>query len=133
MMFEEMKHRTREEHKVGDESYHPWATKMMKQRLLHCYLITNSKGEVAGGGCVWLREAPPAPGRRGGRVPYLLSMYTEPKFRRKGVATMIVKEAMLWASKKGYPKMFLHASRDGRMVYSQLGFKRTCEMAIDLE
>ena len=61
-------------------------------------------------------------------VPYVLSVYTRPEFRRKGLASMIVEEAMGWAKRHGYYKIVLHASKTGRKVYSQLGWKRTWEM-----
>ena len=64
--------------------------------------------------------------------PYLLSMYTEPDFRRRGVASMVVKEAINWCRKNKYERLMLHASEMGRKVYSQLGFKRTWEMRLDL-
>jgi GNAT superfamily N-acetyltransferase len=132
-MFEEMKHRTPDEHKVGDDSYRLWATAMMKRNLLHCFIITSDGGDVAAGGCLWLREEQPGPGHPARRIPYLMSMYTEPKFRRRGLATTIAKETMRWSKKNGYPEMTLHASRMGRNVYPKLGWKRTWEMIADLD
>ena len=70
----------------------------------------------------------PSPGRPAGMVPYILSVYTTPEFRRKGLASMIIKEAMDWARKHHYHRILLHASLTGRKVYSQLGWKRTWEM-----
>ncbi len=101
---------------------------MMKRRLLHGYVVTTSGGRPAASGCVWLREMQPSPGHPHGMVPYVLSVYTRPEFRRKGLASMIVEEAMEWARKHGYYKVVLHASKTGRKVYSQLGWKRTWEM-----
>jgi GNAT superfamily N-acetyltransferase len=62
-----------------------------------------------------------------------MSMYTEPEFRRKGFATLIVKEAMSWARRNGYARMSLHASKAGRSVYDKLGWERSWEMRVDLE
>lgn len=132
MMFEDMKHRTAVEHKVGDDSYRRWATAMMKRNQLHCFLVISDEGEVAAGGCVWLREEQPGPGRPARKIPYLMSMYTEPKLRRKGLATMIVNETMRWSKKNHYAEMTLHASKAGRKVYPRLGWKRTWEMMVDL-
>jgi len=128
MMFEEMTRPTKEELKVHDESYRAWAGGMMKRRLMHSYVVTTIGGKPAASGCVWLREMQPSPGHPHGMVPYVLSMYTRPEFRRKGLASMIIEEAMEWAKKHGYYKILLHASLTGRKVYSQLGWKRTWEM-----
>ena len=48
----------------------------------------------------------------------------EPKFRRKRVATLVVKEAERWAWASGYHSMTLHASKEGRKVYKRLGWER---------
>jgi GNAT superfamily N-acetyltransferase len=127
-MFEEMSSPTDEELSVHDESYRAWAKEMMKRRLMHCYIVTTAAGRPAASGCVWLREMQPSPGHPHGMVPYVLSVYTRPEFRRMGLASMIVEEATAWASKHGYYKIVLHASKTGRKVYSQLGWKRTWEM-----
>ena len=132
MMFEDMRHPTPEDQKIGDDAYRRWAPAMIRRGLLRCYLVTGPNGEIAAGGCVWMREAQPGPGHGARRVPYLLSMYTEPKFRRQGCATMIVREAMRWAAREGCSRMTLHASKDGRKVYQKLGWRRTWEMETDL-
>jgi len=61
-----------------------------------------------------------------------LSMYTEPDFRKRGVASMVVKEAIRWCRKRRYERLMLHASKMGRGVYRRLGFKRTWEMRLNL-
>jgi GNAT superfamily N-acetyltransferase len=128
MMFEEMASPTADELSVHDESYRSWARELMKRRLLHGYVVESNSGKPAASGCVWLREMQPSPGHPHGMVPYVLSMYTRPEFRRKGLASMIIEEAMEWARKRGCYKIMLHASSTGRKVYSQLGWKRTWEM-----
>lgn len=133
LMYTEMVHPTKAELKILDESYEKWALEKMRRKLLYGYVVTTSEGKPAASGCIWLREAQPAPGRPAGMVPYLLSMYTRPEFRRIGLASVIVKEAMEWARKRGYHKIVLHASRPGRKVYAKLGWKRTWEMEFSFE
>jgi GNAT superfamily N-acetyltransferase len=132
MMFEEMKRPTEEEHKIGDESYRSWVRAGMRSGRLRCLLVRNSEGEAVAGGCVWLREIHPAPGRPAGLTPYLMSMYTEPAYRRKGLATLLLNEAMDWARRQGYARLSLHASEAGRKVYAKIGFERSWEMRVDL-
>jgi GNAT superfamily N-acetyltransferase len=129
-MFEEMTRPTEEELAVHDASYRSWAREMMRKRLLHAYVVETSGGKPAASGGVWLRDMQPSPGHPHGMVPYVLSVYTRPEFRRKGLASMIVQEATEWARKHGYYKVVLHASKTGRKVYSQLGWKRTWEMEL---
>jgi GNAT superfamily N-acetyltransferase len=105
----------------------------MREGLLRCYVVTDGEGAVAAGGAVWLREQQPGPGHGARLVPYLMSMYTEPKYRRLGLASVIVKEAVEWARKRGYRRFTLHASKQGRKVYRKLGWTRGWEMYVDLE
>ncbi|MDG7012715.1 MAG: GNAT family N-acetyltransferase [Nitrososphaerota archaeon] len=115
----------------ADRPYEAWVRRMMRSRRFVGFVATVGE-EVAGSGAVWLREEQPRPGMAEGSAPYLLSMYTEPRFRRSGVATAIVKAAVRWSRTRGYRKLELHASKAGRSVYGALGFERTWEMRAEL-
>ena len=132
MMFEDMDHPTPEEHEIGDRAYRKWASREMRADRFVGFLATTLSGRVVAGGCVWLQEVQPRPGFSGGRRPYLMSMYTEPKSRGAGLASLIVRQAMDWCKRKGYSRMTLHASKMGRRVYKKIGWQRTWEMAIEL-
>ena len=131
-MFEEMRQPSEKEHRVADKAYRTWAREKMKSGLLRCLLVTDSSGKVVSGGCAWLREVQPAPGRPLSTMPYLMSMYTEPAFRRRGLAGLIVRGLMEWARDRGYARMTMHASEAGRGLYSELGWERSWEMRVDL-
>lgn len=124
--------RNNELHVKGDRVYKRWARTRLKNHELMAWVVKSSDGRVAGGGCVWLQSVQPRPHRESMVQPYLLSMYTEPRFRRRGVASMVVKEAIDWCKRNKYERLMLHASEMGRKVYSKLGFKRTWEMRLDL-
>jgi GNAT superfamily N-acetyltransferase len=132
-MHEEMRHRTRAEHEGGDSAYRKFIIEMTKKRRYVAFLAfeSNNLADPIGGGAVWLREAQPRPARKQVlRIPYLLSVYTDPKHRGKGVASTVVKEAMHWARTNRYPSMTLHASEMGRKIYSGLGWRNTSEMRV---
>ncbi len=131
MMFADMKRGTPEELEVGDRAYRKWVVKKVKEGHLHGYIVFDVHGEVAAGGAVWLREEQPGVGHGARLIPYLMSMYTEPRYRRKGLASMVVQEAVEWARRNGYPGLTLHASKKGRKVYSKLGWTRGWEMFVD--
>lgn len=88
--------------------------------------------EAVAGAAVWLCERQPAPGFAGGRLPYLLSVYTDPRFRGRGLATRTIKAAMAWCRDQGYRSMTLHASPAGRRLYARLGWERTWQMRVEL-
>src|SRR5882762_7952942 len=119
-------------HVKGDRVYKRWARARLKNHELMAWVVKSFDGRIAGGGCVWLQPVQPRPHRASMVQPYLLSMYTEPDFRRRGVASMVVKEAMEWCRKNKYERLMLHASETGRKVYCKLGFRRTWEMRRDL-
>src|SRR2546428_13920027 len=119
-------------HERGDRVYRRWARARLRNHQLIAWVVKSDDGRTAGGGCVWLQPVQPRPHRASMVQPYLLSMYTEPDFRHRGVASMVVREAIEWCRKNKYERLMLHASEMGRKVYSKLGFKRTWEMRLDL-
>ena len=128
LMFEDIRPRTGEEHHLGDRYYRDWvATEMAKGRAVF-FIASGRNGKAIASGGVWLREQQPRLSDRSGPAPYLLSMYTMPGHRRKGLGTAIVNRAEEWCSEHGYSVMTLHASKEGRILYAGLGWKRGWEM-----
>jgi GNAT superfamily N-acetyltransferase len=109
-----------------------WIRDQLSKGTLIGLIVRNSAGEVAGSGCIWLREEQPRPTTMRFTIPYLMSMYTREKFRRKGVARFIVKAAMKWCREHDYDRIVLHASKHGRPVYEGLGFEPSNEMRFNL-
>jgi len=117
----------------ADRVYGKWVKSGFKNRSLLGWIAETNEGVLAGSGCIWLRPAQPRPNLKVQIQPYLLSMYTEPSFRRKGVASRVVKEAIKWCGRNGYSRLALHASRYGRGLYRKYGFTRSWEMRLRLE
>jgi GNAT superfamily N-acetyltransferase len=130
-MFEDMGHATAGGIRLHDRTFPRWVRREMKAGRFVCFLVEED-GKVVGGGSLWLREVQPYPGFPGGKVPYLMSMYTEPSHRGKGVGTIVVKSAIAWSRKHGYSSITLHASRMGRPLYVKMGWKSSNEMELDL-
>ena len=132
-MFQEIRRRNARDLKEIDSLYRKWLRDMLSKRRIVCFLAIDQFGKTAGGGCVWIRDVPPSPwtGLRL-RAPYLMSMYTEPRYRGLGIASAIVRSAMVWSKKMGYNRITLHASEAGRPVYRRLGWTRTWEMRAEL-
>jgi GNAT superfamily N-acetyltransferase len=119
-------------HHKADKTYRRWAKTRMRNHQLMGWLVENGTGAIAGGGCLWLQPIQPNPKRTKTLQPCLLSMYTDPDFRRQGVASKIVDKAVEWSRNHGYERLMLHASEMGRTVYKKSGFYRTWEMRLDL-
>jgi GNAT superfamily N-acetyltransferase len=117
----------------ADRVYRKWAKSGFKNISLLGWVAETRDGAEIASGCIWLRAAQPRPNLKKQVQPYLLSLYTEPPFRRKGVAFLVVKEAIKWCKRNGYSRLALHASRKGRGLYRKLGFSRTWEMRLNLQ
>ncbi len=106
----------------------------IKEKLSACRLIgfiaKTRDGQVAGSGCIWLREQPPLPMTSHLETPYLMSMFTEEAFRRRGVAKLIAETAVVWCRSRGYERINLDASESGKLLYEKLGFKAGYSMRL---
>lgn len=114
----------------ADREYRTWARGRFRARRYVAWIAEDGTGDALGSGCLWLMDAgQPRPGRGAGTLlPYLLSMYTDPRARGLGIATRIVTEALRWSRAHGHRVVLLHASKFGRSVYGRLGFRRGWEM-----
>jgi GNAT superfamily N-acetyltransferase len=131
-MWEDIGGRTRKALDAADPVYRRWLIKEARARRYLGFVAENPEGRVVASGCLWLQPAQPRPGVPRQTDPYLLSMYTEPGHRGKGLATAIVREAIRWCRGRGYARMTLHASKMGRGMYRRLGYERTWEMRLRL-
>jgi GNAT superfamily N-acetyltransferase len=57
-------------------------------------------------------------------------MYTEPEFRKRGIARQIMLAILAWLKEQGLRSVNLHASSEGRPLYEKLGFENTNEMRL---
>jgi GNAT superfamily N-acetyltransferase len=112
-----------------DRDYEPWARQRLESGELVGF-IAYADGRAVASACLWMKERQPVPGFPGGRVPYLMSVFTERDCRNQGHAGKLTLVALEWAKEKGYPMVALHASSMGRGVYEKLGFQRTWEMQL---
>jgi GNAT superfamily N-acetyltransferase len=89
--------------------------------------------EIIAGAGVQLRRMLPRPDLGGqglirGPQGVILNVYTEPAWRRRGLAAVLMQHLLDWAEAHGVKSVVLHASDDGRALYEKLGFAPTNEM-----
>lgn len=63
-----------------------------------------------------------------GRQAIVVNVYTEPGWRRRGLARQLMVAILAWARETGIESLVLHAAPDGRPLYESLGFQPTNEM-----
>lgn len=79
-------------------------------------------GEIVGTGGMSIVEKPPYFGCPSGKIGLLSSMYTDPRFRRRGIATEILSRVIADARAAGCGTVQITASDMGVKLYSAFGF-----------
>ena len=82
-----------------------------------------NKGVVIGTSGLCFYSLPPSHKNPTGEVAYIINMFVEPEYRRKGIATVLFKKIVEEAKARGYKKIVLHATSDGRPLYTKFGFE----------
>jgi len=63
-----------------------------------------------------------------GRQGTIVNVFTEPLWRRQGIAGLLIKEIISWSKIEQLDRLILHASDEGRSIYERLGFVASNEM-----
>jgi GNAT superfamily N-acetyltransferase len=109
----------------------PFIEASLKNGTYRGWLVETGDGVVAGGGLAVVGFQPtpfdPVP-----RRAWVLNMYTEPAYRRRGLARELMLTMIGWCRERGLKSVFLHASDAGRRLYEELGFTPTNEMQLVL-
>ena len=99
----------------------------------------NDPSRIVSGAGVQIRQVAPHPFRppRGddfakGKHAIVLNVFTEPEWRRRGLARLLMEEILRWARAEQLDRLVLHASTEARQLYEQLGFEVTNEMRIEV-
>ena len=88
---------------------------------------------VVGGAGVLLRPMLPRPTPAGvvqGREALIVNVYTEPAWRRRGLAALLMRHILDYTRANDIHRVLLHASKEGRPLYESLGFVPTSEMRL---
>jgi predicted GNAT family acetyltransferase len=68
-----------------------------------------------------------------GNTGYILNVFTDPKYRRKGLATELMNKLKQDAKERNVSKLLLHATDMGKLVYEKLGYEEiTREMSLTI-
>jgi GNAT superfamily N-acetyltransferase len=94
-----------------------------------CWLA-EVNGEPVSGGAYTINHIMPDARFPTGEVGYILSMYTRPEWRKKGMASAILEIILEDMRKRGFRFASLHASREGRPLYERFGFEASNEMRL---
>jgi GNAT superfamily N-acetyltransferase len=63
-----------------------------------------------------------------GRHAIIINVFTEPEWRRRGAAKLLLEQIIAWSRTERLDRLVLHASDEGRLLYEKMGFVQTNEM-----
>lgn len=94
------------------------------------------RNEIVAGVGLQLRNVLPHPvGEPGGEISIgeghhaiIINVFTEPEWRRRGIAKLLMEQIIAWARTERLDRLVLHASDEGRALYAKMGFIQTNEM-----
>jgi len=87
---------------------------------------------VVGGGAVVIVPWPAHAYDLECRRATILNVYTDPEYRRRGIARQVMQTMITWCQQEGFARVTLHASEHGRHLYESLGFQLNNEMRLNL-
>jgi len=96
----------------------------------------NAPDQIIGGAGLQVQRVLPRPvptsvgTKIGDRLGIIINVFTEPKWRKKGVAALLLKQIIRWAQAESLDRIILHASDEGRALYERLGFVASNEMRL---
>ena len=129
-MFRDMGEGTVEELDRMVEVAGPWLSRALADGSYHHWLALDREERVWGGGGVLLCPWPANPRDPCTQRAVILNVYTEPEFRKRGVARLVMETVLEWIRQQGLRGVNLHASAEGRQLYEKLGFEATNEMRL---
>jgi GNAT superfamily N-acetyltransferase len=131
-MFVAMGYRDGEALKAMEATSEPFFAKGLEDGSYRAWLVENDVDEVVAGGGIVLLDHHSSPSHPQPKRPVIVNMFTEPAYRRRGLAKRLMETMIQWSREEGFGFVFLHASDAGRPLYDMLGFEPTNEMRLKL-
>ncbi len=131
-MFRDMGEGTAEDLDAMSEATAPWLTRALADGSYKGWLAQEGHGRVVAGGGVLISSWPAGPMDPTARRAVIINIYTEPEFRKRGLARRVMLLIIQWLKGQNFRSVVLHASAEGRHLYETLGFIPTNEMRLQL-
>jgi GNAT superfamily N-acetyltransferase len=127
-MFEAMGRGTAETLDTMARFFEPWLLPRLGDGRYTGWIISDAATPIASAGLLIL-EWPPHPlDPTGESRAYLLNVFVESAYRRRGLARELLRLCLAEAHRRGIRIVSLHASDQGRPIYESLGFRAANEM-----
>jgi ribosomal protein S18 acetylase RimI-like enzyme len=94
----------------------------MKSNEFIAWLAESNNEIIATNGLSFLQK-PPHFINMTGKFAYIMNMYINPKWRRKGIGSALLNKLFEEIKKEGIHSVVLHATPSGRLLYKKYGFR----------
>lgn len=132
-IFREMGHANPEWLDAMAAAAMPWFEEKMRAGLYLAWFAVTPTGSIAAGAGLLLTEWPPGITDLNTNRATLFNVYTHPAHRRQGLASQLIQGVLAWCRENQIATVTLHASNDGRPLYTALGFQPTNEMRLHMK
>ena len=109
-------------------SFLPWVARRIAAGKYIGWITEDGDRPVAGAGLLILDWPPHPLDPAGEHRGYLLNVFVEPGYRRRGLAKALVETCMADAHRRNLRIVSLHSADAARSIYESLGFHTTNEM-----
>jgi ribosomal protein S18 acetylase RimI-like enzyme len=109
-------------------NFQPWVARMIAEGKYTGWITQDGNRPVASAGLLVLDWPPHPLDLAGEHRGYLLNVFVEPDYRKRGLAHAVVDRCLSEAHRRGLRVIALHSSDAARSIYEALGFRATNEM-----
>src|SRR5260370_14232219 len=132
-MFAEMGRGNAAEHTKMPETTETYLHRAIPAGRYVGWLAETTEGRIVAGAGVAIADWPGSPDDPTGKRALVLNVYTEPEFRRQGIARQLMLAVIAWCREQRLRSLSLHASDFGRALYEALGIHPTNAMRLHLK
>ena len=108
--------------------FEPWLMPRLADGRYIGWITLDGSRPVASIGLLLLDWPPHALHPEDSERGYILNLFVEPEYRRRGLARSLVAACLTEARRRNIALVSLHASAEGRPLYESLGFHASNEM-----
>jgi GNAT superfamily N-acetyltransferase len=108
----------------------PWTARLIEEGKYLGWITDDEGTPIASAGMLILDWPPHPLDPTGGARAYLLNVFVQHGYRRRGLARALLELCVAEARRRNIRVVSLHASREGAPLYEQLGFKASNEMLL---
>jgi GNAT superfamily N-acetyltransferase len=116
-----------------DSAYKRYIEEMFAEGKFRAWLVENKSGEIIAGSGLSIYEKPPRPENNSTLYAYAHSTYTDPEYRRQGLAKAILTKIIEWCKKNEIKTVTIYGEPHLRPFYESLGFFPMPEMWLSIK